>query len=230
MLVALQLLKFMIRVRGARNTSLIMSSLDDLEWMVGRRSRCLHAAFVPVDRRRAPTLYQPEYNQPPLSNCSSVPTGSPVRPERQLISLDLAAVAEPAEEELGSWGDVYAAATNVSLGASNGSPLFERGRFYQLYSARRNERLKRKKGEIWGGEAVAEDPGVAVELAKRRVSKKAEGVRKSMPPDFSGSRASSLRSSLRCSKEMKNKNAYVVVAEGSAVGGRRTSTRSVRRL
>ncbi|RRT79507.1 hypothetical protein B296_00014572 [Ensete ventricosum] len=159
-----------------------------------------------------------------------MPTGSPVRPERQLISLDLAAVAEPAEEELGSWGDVYAAATNVSLGASNGSPLFERGRFYQLYSARRNERLKRKKGEIWGGEAVAEDPGVAVELAKRRVSKKAEGVRKSMPPDFSGSRASSLRSSLRCSKEMKNKNAYVVVAEGSAVGGRRTSTRSVRRL
>nr|XP_018676005.1 PREDICTED: uncharacterized protein LOC103970132 isoform X1 [Musa acuminata subsp. malaccensis] len=167
--------------------------------------------------------------KPPLSNRSSVPTGSPVRPERPLISPDLAEVSEPAEEELGSWGDVYAAAT-VSLEASNGSPLFERGRFYQLYSARRNERLKRKKGEIWGEEAVAEDPGVAVELAKRRVSKKAEGVRKSMPADFSASRVSSLRSSLRCSKEMKNKNGYAAVAEGTAVGGRRTSTRSVRRL
>ncbi|GFZ10517.1 hypothetical protein Acr_21g0011160 [Actinidia rufa] len=49
------------------------------------------------------------------------------------------------EDEFGN-----ASSGNVGFGNTSGvvlSPLFERGRFYDEYSARRNERLKRKKGE-----------------------------------------------------------------------------------
>jgi hypothetical protein len=96
----------------------------------------------------------------------------------ELVALNLAAVAR-------------AAGTPVA------GPLFVRGRLYDLYSARRNERLKRKHGFPYSyedspsaaldPEAVAEDPCVAVELSKRRVAKKAntatggaESVRRSM--------------------------------------------------
>uniref|UniRef100_A0A0E0LKG1 Uncharacterized protein n=1 Tax=Oryza punctata TaxID=4537 RepID=A0A0E0LKG1_ORYPU len=120
------------------------------------------------------------------------------------------------------------------------SPLFERGRLYDLYSARRNERLKRKHGFPVGeeeAEAMAADPCVAVELSKRRGAKKmtgAESVRRSMPAaDFAAaSRATStlgLRSSLRSSKEMKKASAAsssFAGAKSSAVKERRASTRS----
>lgn len=122
------------------------------------------------------------------------------------------------------------------------SPLFERGRLYDLYSARRNERLKRKHGWYTAGEeeagAMAQDPCVAVELSKRRGAKKtgAESVvRRSMPAaEFSMSyRASSglstTRSSLRTSKEMKKPSAASSCAppvKPSAVKDRRFSTRS----
>jgi hypothetical protein len=97
-------------------------------------------------------------------------------------------------------------------------PLFVRGRLYDLYSARRDERFKRKHGFPYGGdwaspEAMAEDPCVAVELSKRRVAKKAgaESVRRSMPAsEFAAGRTAGTlgaRSSLRSSKEMKKASA-----------------------
>lgn len=132
------------------------------------------------------------------------------------------------------------------------SPLFERGRLYDLYSARRNERLKRKHGWYAAGEeeagAMAEDPCVAVELSKRRGAKKATGppesvVRRSMPAaaaaEFSQSyRASgglsAMRSSLRSSKEMKKPSAAsscATAAKPSAAKGRRVGSQSsVRRI
>lgn len=86
-------------------------------------------------------------------------------------------------------------------------------------------------------ETVAQDPEIAVELAKRRASKKAENLRKSVPANFSVSRASSLRSSVRNSKEMKKASAAVAAscekksaADLSFVSGRRIGTRSVRRI
>ncbi|XP_062187872.1 uncharacterized protein LOC133891169 [Phragmites australis] len=119
------------------------------------------------------------------------------------VALDLAALARAASPVAG--------------------PLFVRGRLYDLYSARRNERLKRKHGFPYGGdweavdaEVMAEDPCVAVELSKRRVANKAstgagaESVRRSMPAgDFAVGRAKGLapRSSLRASKEMKKATA-----------------------
>ncbi|XP_072982925.1 uncharacterized protein [Typha latifolia] len=90
------------------------------------------------------------------------------------------------------------------------SPLFERGRLYELYSARRNERLKRKKRET-AEEKVAQEPPVAVELAKRRNWKNAEGVRRSAPG--------------RSRKEMK-KVTVLACAQKSSV----SSTRLDRRI
>ncbi|OEL37268.1 hypothetical protein BAE44_0001713 [Dichanthelium oligosanthes] len=136
-----------------------------------------------------------------------LPAGADAHDE--LLALNLAAVARAA-------------------GTPATGPLFVRGRLYDLYSARRNERLKRKHGfpysyeEESAGyagldpEAMAEDPCVAVELSKRRVAKKsygatgAESVRRSMPAaDFAAGRAGGLgpRSSLRSSKEMKKASA-----------------------
>ncbi|KAF7007748.1 hypothetical protein CFC21_022655 [Triticum aestivum] len=130
------------------------------------------------------------------------------------------------------------------------SPLFERGRLYDLYSARRNERLKRKHGWYAAGEeeagAMAEDPCVAVELSKRRGAKKAaapeSAVRRSMPAataEFSqshraGGGLSAMRSSLRSSKEMKKPSAAsscATAAKPSAAKGRRVGAQSsVRRI
>ncbi|TVU39337.1 hypothetical protein EJB05_12750, partial [Eragrostis curvula] len=124
-------------------------------------------------------------------------------------------------------------------------PLFVRGRLYDLYSARRDERLKRKHGFPYGpewapaadAEAMAEDPYVAVELSRRRVAKKAstgaESVRRSMPAgDFATARGGALgtRSSLRSSKEMKKASA-ASGAVSMAVKERRINPRSsVRRI
>ncbi|RLN33531.1 skin secretory protein xP2-like [Panicum miliaceum] len=152
-----------------------------------------------------------------------LPAGADAHDE--LVALNLAAVARAA-------------------GTPAAGPLFVRGRLYDLYSARRDERLKRKLGFPYNEdsasaaldpEAMAEDPCVAVELSKRRVAKKAyattgaESVRRSMPAaDFAAGRAGgglALRSSLRSSKEMKKASA----ASGTvslAVKERRVNPRS----
>nr|CAB3457915.1 unnamed protein product [Digitaria exilis] len=136
----------------------------------------------------------------------------------ELVALNLAAVASAA-------------------GTPGTGPLFVRGRLYDLYSARRNERLKRKHGSPFAAldpEQMAEDPCVAVELSKRRGAKKAyattgaESVRKSMPAaDFGAGRAVSMgpRSSLRSSKEMKKASAASGTAS-LAVKERRVNSRS----
>ncbi|KAG6402413.1 hypothetical protein SASPL_134606 [Salvia splendens] len=95
---------------------------------------------------------------------------SGLRPEYHTISCELRALAQMVHQELGtkespSFND------GGALGGRR-SPLFERGRMYDEYSARRNERLfKRKaKGEVEGYEKKpAYDLGVRVESAKKRV-------------------------------------------------------------
>ncbi|PWA66019.1 hypothetical protein CTI12_AA331940 [Artemisia annua] len=66
-----------------------------------------------------------------------------------------------------------------------GNPLFERGRLYEEYSARRNERLKRKRGE-YGVEKQTPSKQylrVRMESAKRTVEvKKYESARKMTTP------------------------------------------------
>ncbi|XP_066399976.1 uncharacterized protein [Miscanthus floridulus] len=133
----------------------------------------------------------------------------------------------------------------ITAGTPAGGPLFVRGRLYDVYSARRDERLKRKQGFPYyceefapaasvDPEVIAEDPCVAVELSKRRVAKKAytasgaESVRRSAPAvDFAAGHGGGLglRSSLRSSKEMKKPSA-ASGAVSVAIKERRVTPRS----
>ncbi|KAK4348911.1 hypothetical protein RND71_031666 [Anisodus tanguticus] len=100
-----------------------------------------------------------------------------LRPEYRTISCELRALAKMVKNEFTNGDDVNAAGDSDSLNAKR-SPLFERGRFYEEYSARRNERLKMKKG----GDNVDEkkpvyDLGVRVESSKKEESLKCTKAR-----------------------------------------------------
>lgn len=116
------------------------------------------------------------------------------------MSCEFRALAKMVEEGFeGSGLDIPFIATP----STNCSPLFERGRMYDEYSARRNERLKRKKGEVEEERSVNDSGVSALEFGKRRNAKKTESVRKSVPANFSIGRREGLRSSVRISKENK---------------------------
>ncbi|CAN1163151.1 hypothetical protein LINPERPRIM_LOCUS32511 [Linum perenne] len=108
--------------------------------------------------------------------------GGDLRPEYRSISCELRTLAKMVQDELGN-GESARSRHGENLSA-NSSPLcFERGKLYEEYSARRNERLKRKR---CGGrdEDLMKTPnrlGVTVESSKRRDStKKMESLRKSV--------------------------------------------------
>lgn len=93
-----------------------------------------------------------------------------LRPEYHTISCELKALAKMVQQELGTVRNSSFDDNEGILGGPR-SPLFERGRFYDEYTARRNERLRRKKGEVVGYEKKpAYDLGVRVESAKKRES------------------------------------------------------------
>ncbi|KAE8717088.1 Nucleotide-diphospho-sugar transferases superfamily protein [Hibiscus syriacus] len=88
--------------------------------------------------------------------------------------------------EIGNAETENAGFGETSLGA-NSTTLFERGRFYEEYSARRNERLKRRKGET-GTESKNGHHlglGVTIESSKRIQSKKLKSLRKSVSAAYS---------------------------------------------
>ncbi|XP_038717679.1 uncharacterized protein LOC120010856 [Tripterygium wilfordii] len=104
-----------------------------------------------------------------------------LRPEYRTISCELRALAKKVQNELGG-----TAGENTGQ-FTDSSPLFERGRFYEEYSARRNERLKRKKGLPGKEEKIssAYNLGVTVESSKRRDTKKIQSSRKSVSAAYS---------------------------------------------
>lgn len=187
---------------------------------------------LPTSRLEPTPRAKLDFAAAPSPARAAVAAGKENRHVDDEVSLDLTAMAMPTP--MPTW--------TASPLPPPTSPLFERGRLYDLYSARRNERLKRKHGFPAGeeeAEAMAADPCVAVELSKRRGAKKmtgAESVRRSMPAaaDFSaaGRAATStlgLRSSLRSSKEMKKTSAAsssFAGAKSPAAKERRASTRS----
>ncbi|XXG71878.1 hypothetical protein AAC387_Pa07g1105 [Persea americana] len=122
---------------------------------------------------------------------------SRIRPEWLSMSCEFQALAKMVEEELGCPGTPFTYASGTYY-----SPLFERGRMYEVYSARRNERLKRKKRET-EEERYVHASGAPVESGKRRIVKKVESVRKSAPASFSIGHREGLRSSARINKENK---------------------------
>ncbi|KAJ4963285.1 hypothetical protein NE237_023224 [Protea cynaroides] len=121
----------------------------------------------------------------------------------QSISCELMALAKMVKHEFGNHELRNTDFTdNFSV---NSSPLFERGRFYNAYSARRNEMLKRKKfGERGKDCKSIFNLGVTVESGKKRDSKKYESLRKSIPANFSISRTESHRYFLRSNSKAKD--------------------------
>ncbi|XP_051124196.1 uncharacterized protein LOC127246714 [Andrographis paniculata] len=96
---------------------------------------------------------------------------SELRPEYHSITCELEELANMVYKELGSRnGAIY---DGEIPGVQTGS-IFERGRFYEEYSARRNERLRRKKSESEFGyeKKPAYDLGVRVESAMKREASK----------------------------------------------------------
>ncbi|KAJ4849808.1 hypothetical protein Tsubulata_031526 [Turnera subulata] len=130
---------------------------------------------------------------------------SGLRPEYHSISCELRELAKMVRDEFGNEGPRR---TGGGIGkgeslSANSTPLFERGRFYEEYSSRRNERLRRKMGQT-GEDAVQGkvlatpyNLGVTVESSKRRDSKKLESLRKSVSAAYSVERSETHRYMLR---------------------------------
>ncbi|KAM7253184.1 hypothetical protein ACFE04_025802 [Oxalis oulophora] len=166
-----------------------------------------------------------------------------LRPEYHTISSELRALAKMVNQELGNAPEINNNNNNNinnSIGTSNptltsSSPLFERGRLYNEYSARRNERLKRK---ICGGGnkdpmgTPLKFPLTSVPCSKRRDSNK------SVPPAYAGETNPALanatpRYALR-SMTKENKKPPLPQPKSKPLLGiesqRKTALRRVRRL
>ena len=118
------------------------------------------------------------YTQSRLPKPSSEVEEPELRPEYQTISRELRDLTKMVQDTLRG-----SAAASQSENAGN--PLFERGRLYEEYSARRNERLKRKRGESGVEKQTPSKQylGVRMESAKRTVEvKKYESARKMTTP------------------------------------------------
>ncbi|KAK8989100.1 hypothetical protein V6N11_030468 [Hibiscus sabdariffa] len=137
-------------------------------------------------------------SQKPLRAWSS--GESEIRPEYLSISSELRALAGMVKCEI------------VDGGTENAGF----GRFYEEYSARRNERLKRRRGETGTESKSGHHLGVGVTIGstKRRESKKLESLRKSGSAAYSAKRneIQTPRYSLRSmSKAQDNKKPPVAV-------------------
>nr|XP_043634702.1 uncharacterized protein LOC122605810 [Erigeron canadensis] len=157
-----------------------------------------------------------------------------LRPEYQTISCELKALSKMVQDNLSG-----SATTNQSANAHNGNLMFERGRLYYEYSARRNERLKRKRGDY---DAEKKTPskqylGVRVESAKKatREVRKYESARKMATPMVERrevvASATTQRYSLRSSMKENKKPPLATSFERTvdATVGRKTTVRRTAR-
>ncbi|CAN4123086.1 unnamed protein product [Withania somnifera] len=156
-----------------------------------------------------------------------------LRPEYRTISCELRALAKMVQKKFGH-EDLDAADNSDPLNAKR-SPLFERGRFYEEYSARRNERLKRKKGGDTGDEKKPTyDLGVRVESSKKRgETKMFQNARKSVVAATPiAERRETSRYFLRSAASKENKKPPLPISMDKSVGfsERRTAARRVRKI
>ncbi|MCL7044448.1 hypothetical protein MKW94_020454 [Papaver nudicaule] len=108
-----------------------------------------------------------------------------LRQQYQSITTDLQSLMKMVKDEFGNQE-----LDMTQLGNSFSVTPFERGRFYDEYSARRNERLRRRKGETVEEKkkpSSAYNLGVVESSIKKRggEQKKLESLRKSVPANFS---------------------------------------------
>nr|GLL37150.1 uncharacterized protein LOC109165633 [Ipomoea trifida] len=151
-----------------------------------------------------------------------------MRPEYHTISCELRALAKMVQQEIGN-GD-GGNPGNEEYSMNPRSPLFERGRLYEEYSARRNERLKRKKcGEE---KAAVYGLGVRVESAKKRV---VQSARKTVPATpmtaqrGGGEKPRYMLRSMTTSKENKKPPSHLGMSVEKSVGGGEKKKTAVRR-
>ncbi|XP_057435149.1 uncharacterized protein LOC130727890 [Lotus japonicus] len=157
---------------------------------------------------------------------SQKPLRSPdLRPEYRTISYELRALAKMVHNE---FGDAGSGSENVAVGVKkNPDSLFERGRFYDEYSARRNERLKRKKGVAVEEGSVANKAtkaafglGVNMESGKKSsTARKIGSLRKSVSAAYSMEVSETPRYMLRSMTKENKKPPLAGKFEKSVVGG-----------
>ncbi|CAF1697946.1 hypothetical protein YC2023_034907 [Brassica napus] len=143
--------------------------------------------------------------------------------EYSSISSEIHAMAKMVEKEFAQ-EEVKSRASSLEHMAANSevAPVFERGRFYDEYSARRNERLRRKKG---GDDSVVKGTpynlGVEPMTTKRRgtVKKKTTMVETTAP-----------RYSLRSMKKENKKPPLPLNVDVSAMKTVTATTRRGRRI
>ncbi|KAH0888502.1 hypothetical protein HID58_050931 [Brassica napus] len=143
--------------------------------------------------------------------------------EYSSISSEIHAMAKMVEKEFAQ-EEVKSRASSLEHVAANSevAPVFERGRFYDEYSARRNERLRRKKG---GDDSVVKGTpynlGVEPMTTKRRgtVKKKTTMVETTAP-----------RYSLRSMKKENKKPPIPLNVDVSAMKTVTATTRRGRRI
>ncbi|CAN8277032.1 unnamed protein product [Cochlearia groenlandica] len=86
------------------------------------------------------------------TSCLKTPQGyrNPIEPkipfDYSTISSEIDALAKKVKEEFAK-EEEKKKKMNLEDLASDSAPTFERGRFYEVYSAKRNEKLRKKKGE-----------------------------------------------------------------------------------
>ncbi|XP_027356998.1 uncharacterized protein LOC113866315 [Abrus precatorius] len=164
---------------------------------------------------------------------SQKPIRSPdMRPEYRTISWELRALAKMVRDEFGNADSEDLAGAN-SCGV-NPSALFERGRFYEEYSARRNERLKRKKGVTVGDESKGKSVhalGVTMESGKKGSSRKLGSLRKSVSAAYSAEVSETPRYMLRSRTKENNKPPLATKFEKSIMAGeKKVGARRVGRI
>ncbi|KAK9740143.1 hypothetical protein RND81_03G014900 [Saponaria officinalis] len=111
------------------------------------------------------------------------------------ISCELSALSKMVQVELGAMNAKNSTTSTPILGSA-----FERGRFYDEYTARRNERLRKK--QIESIEVIEPkmvyNLGVKLETAKKKdIRKKTESLKKSVAVSYSVDRSQHSRYALR---------------------------------
>ncbi|KAJ4869316.1 Uncharacterized protein Rs2_11854 [Raphanus sativus] len=150
--------------------------------------------------------------------------------EYSSISSEIHAMAKMVEKEFAQ-EEVKSRAASLEHMAANSeaAPVFERGRFYDEYSARRNERLRRKKG---GEDSVVK--GTPYNLGVEPVTTKRRGtVKKKTTTVFSMSETTAVapRYSLRSMKKENKKPPPIPLnVDVSAMKSVTATTRRVRRI
>lgn len=148
------------------------------------------------------------------------------------MSCELRALARMVQEEFGKVD-----ADDMAVGNSSAGSLFERGRFYEEYSARRNERLRRKKGvnnvmvvDEGNNNNNKAKPnralGVTVESGKKSSSRKLGSLRKSVSAAYSVEVSETPRYMLRSmTKENKKPPLAAKFDKSATVGEKKIGAR-----